>query len=365
MRQILFYAKHPKQIEANAKVLDTDFSKFAAIGVHSDKTVESIELDVMTKVFSKKGWECYWTCLEWLNLDNGTIQFFEPFKQTTQTIKLNQLSDNFAAIIFRIIASVEGQRDFISKAIDSLQSNFSGLLINHPETMKYGIRKDYILELQENKFPVIPTAYFDKSVSYADLYKEIDSSNEYIIKPVTGELSNSFAKVENADYVKYYYKDNITEVETEKTKNGEQYLRRKEEFIGGWLLQPYYKDILDEGEFQLVFFRETFSHGLKKTYKNQTGFVLPSQKQRETNLYNPTEKEIELALNIKDFFEKKLLKPIYTFRFDYLKLKNGEIKILEFEILNPGFFIGYLKDDEAKFNVAHKFALEINRMLSK
>ena len=365
MRQILFYAKHPKQIEANAKVLDTNFSKFADIDVHSDKTVESIELDVMTKVFSKKGWECHWTCLDWLNLGNGTIQFFEPFKQTTQTIKLNQLSEDFTVIVFRIIGTVEGKRALIDKAIDTLQGNFSGLLINHPETMKYGIKKDYIMELQKNGFPVIPSRYFDTTVSYADLYKATDPTKEYIIKSITGELSNSFAKVENADCVKYYHKDSNTEVETEKVENGEQYLRRKENLIGGWLLQPYYKDILDEGEFQLVFFRDTFSHGLKKTYKKQIGFDLPSQKQREINLYNPTDEEIDLALRIKDFFEKILLKPIYTFRFDYLKLKNGEIKILEFEILNPGFFIGYLKDDESKFNVAHKFAVEINRMLSK
>jgi hypothetical protein len=344
MRQILFYAKHPKQIEANAKVLDTDFSKFATIDVHSDNTVESIELDVMTKVFSKKGWECHWTCLEWLNLDNGTIKFFEPFKQTTQTIKLNQLSDDFAVIVFRIIGTVEGQRDFVDKAIDALQQNFSGLLINHHETMKYGIRKDYILELQINNFPVIPTKYFENTVTLDSVTVSIDNLSKYIIKPVTGELSNSLTTLDKVD---------------------ENFLRRKESKVGGWLVQPLLDEIWD-GEYQLVFFRDTFSHGCRKSYTKVTDdMLLPSQGHREINLYNPTDKEIELALSVRKFFENKLSKPIYTCRFDYLKMKNGDIKILEFEILNPGFFIGYLKDDEAKFNVAHKFALEINRILTK
>lgn len=344
MRQILFYAKHPEQIEANAKVLDNNFEKLADIDVHSDKTVESIELDVLTKVFSKKGWDCYWTCLNWLDLDKGTIKFFEPFKRTTEIIKINQLSDNFAVILFRIIGTVEGQRDFVSKAIDTLQQNFSGLLINHPETMKYGIRKDYILELQANGFPVIPTKYFENTVTLDSVTASIDNPTKYIIKPVTGELSNSLTTLDRVD---------------------ENFLRRKESKVGGWLVQPLLNEIWD-GEYQLVFFRETFSHGCRKSYtKISDEMLLPSQDHREINLYEPTDKEKELALSVRKFFEDKLSKPIYTCRFDYLKMKDGSIKILEFEILNPGFFIGYLKDDVTKFNVAHKFAVEIKHMLSK
>lgn len=360
MRQILFYAKSPEQIQANANVLDTNFEKFANIDA-SDKATESLELEVMTKVFSKKNWECYWTCLKWLNLDKGTIQFFEPFKRTTQTIKLNQLSSSFTVIVFRIIGNVEGQRDFILQVINHLQSNFSGLIINHPETMKYGIRKDYLLELQKNNFPVIPTKYFETNISYADLYKEVKSNNDYIIKPITGELSNSFAKIENENQVRFYDSGS----DSEKIDLGEDFLRRKESKIGGWLLQPFYHEIWDEGEYQLVFFRENFSHGCKKTYSRVPGSFLPSQNHREISLYEPSEDETSLAIAIKRFFEQKLNKPIYTFRFDYLKLRTGEMKILEFEILNPGFFIGYFKDDYVKFNIAHKFALEIKRMLSK
>jgi hypothetical protein len=334
---ILFYAKSPAQIEENAKVLNPN--SFADIVVHSDA---SIELDVFTNVFSQKGWNCFWTCLEWLDLTDQTIKFYEPLNQSTATINLDQLTDNFCVIVFRIIGTVEGKRELVKKSIEILQNNFSGLIINHPETMKYGIRKDYILELQQNGFPVISTQYFENTVTLSEITSSIQNLSDYIIKPITGELSNSLKTLNEVD---------------------EQFLRRKQDKVGGWLRQPLMKEIWN-GEYQLIFFRENFSHGCKKSYqKFSADMLLPSQEQRDINIYTPTDKEIELALSVRKFFETQLSKPIHTFRFDYLKMENDDVKILEFEILNPGFFIGYLKDNNDKFKVADKFAIEIKNIL--
>lgn len=343
MKRILFYAKHSRQIEANAKILNSDFSEFKSIDLQADITIESVELDVMTKVFFREGWECCWTCLEWLDFKNKTIMFFNPLKETIKTVGFNKISSYFAVIVFRIIGSVEGKRDFINKAIDSLQENFSGLMVNHPETMKYGIRKDYIFELQKSGFPVIPTKYYENTVTLDALTDSVDNLCEYVIKPTTGELSNSLTTLDKVD---------------------KAFLRKKKNKVGGWLVQPLVSEIWD-GEYQLVFFRDNFSHGCRKMYtKVSSDMLLPSQDHRDIDFYNPEEKETELALSIKAFFEKNLSKPIYTFRFDYLKMRNGDIKILEFEVLNPGFFIGYLKDDTSKFNVANKFASEIENILN-
>ena len=356
MKRILFFAKHETQIQANSAVFNTG-NELTKVDIHSKENNISVEMEVMTKVFIAKGWQCFWTCRNWIDLTNNIIQCFNPETKNTDRFLIDTLSNCFEVIIFRSIGSVEGNRDNIVKVIETLQNHFQGLIINHPETIKYGIRKDYVLELQSNGFPIIETQYFDKNVSYSTLIKSIKPKQQYIIKPTTGELSNSLAVIENDT--------EIYDVKNEQNENGETYLRRKERLVGGWLLQPLMKDIWD-GEYQLVFFGNNFSHGCKKEYeKSLPDMKVPSQKFRNISLYTPTEQEKEIALSVKSFFENKLHKPIYTFRFDFLKQKNDNgIKIVEFEFLNPGFFIGYIGDNDKKIDICTNFEREVVRLIN-
>lgn len=340
MRKILFYTKSPEQIEANSKVFTMDYQTFAKINAESE-SMESMELEVMTKVFSKRGWHCYWTCLSFLKIETGTIDFFDPIEKSYKTINTNQLNDSFDVIVFRIIGSVEKQRELISNAIDILQSNFNGLIVNHPETIKYAIRKDYILELQAAGFPIIPTIYFENTVTFYNLCAKFDDPGNYVIKPITGECGNSVTMLDRVN---------------------ENFLRKKEKKVGGWLVQPFIPEVKNE-EYHLVFFGQTLSLACKTVYAKDVEVIpISSQASGEINLFDPMDNEIELALAVRAYFQEKLLKPIYSFRFDYLKTSDNEIKILEIEFLNPDFFIAYLENDEAKFNVAYKFTKEITRL---
>lgn len=361
MKRVLFYAKSEIQIYANAAVFNTNYEEFADINVDPDTTKESVELEVMTKVFSKKGWECFWTCLDWLKEEGGTLRFYDPIHRSERLVTISDMNENFEVIIFRIIGTVEKNRDWILRALDILEENFKGLIFNHPKAMKYGITKDYLLKLQDAGFPVIPTVRFDPTVSFVDLIQGAEVGKQYIIKPTTGELSNSLAELVSNDCVRFFDKGESAF----KTVPGEGYLRFKEGKLGGWLLQPLLKNIKN-GEYQLIFFGEKLSHGLKKTYLNITDEnPLPSQKYREVALYEPAEHELEMALLVREYFQVELLMPIYSFRFDYIKTQNDEIKILEFEILNPGFFLGYIKDDNVKFCIAYQFEKAILRQLSR
>jgi hypothetical protein len=348
MKRILLFGKNSDQLYTNyEQLLGHDVSAFSQS--------PSPETTIMTKVFQDNGWEVFWTCIDFISDD---IRFFSPATNRMTTIKASELDNNFNAIVFRVIGSVDDKIDKVVAAINFLEKNFSGYIVNHPKTMKYAIRKDYILELQKAGFPVIPTTYFENSVSYSEVVKGLSTSDfkKYLIKPVTGELSKSVAVIMDKESITH---ENTAQTYLERTtRTGEEYLRYKQNKVGGWLLQPIVPQIW-EGEYQAVFFGSTLSHGFYKSYDNTDDQLLPSNKHRNWQLNEPSKLVIDTAIAIRNFFQDKLSYPIHQVRMDYIKVSETQIQILEFEMLNPGVLMFDTTQPEIDYRIASNFEREI------
>ncbi len=348
MKRILLFGKNSEQLYAN-------YEQMCGHDVSAHKQQPSPETPTMTKAFQDNGWEVFWTCIDFISDD---IRFFSPATNRMTTIKASELDNNFNAIVFRVIGSVDDKIDKVVAAINVLEKNFTGYIVNHPKTMKYAIRKDYILELQKAGFPVIPTTYFENSVSYSEVVKGLSTSDfkKYLIKPVTGELSKSVAIIMD--------KENITHEDTSQThlvrttRTGEEYLRYKQNKVGGWLLQPIVPQIWD-GEYQAVFFGSTLSHGFYKSYTKTDDELLPSNKNRNWQLNEPSKLVIDTAIAIRNFFQDKLSYPIHQVRMDYIKVSETQIQILEFEMLNPGVLLLDPAQPEVDYRIASNLEKEI------
>jgi len=351
MKQILIFGKNSEQ-------LYTNYEQMLGHDVSASQQPPSPETSTMTKVFQDNGWKVFWTCIEFILSD---IQFFSPATNRTTTIKATELDSHFNAIVFRVIGSVDDKIEKVVTAINILEENFSGYIVNHPKTMKYAIRKDYILELQKSGFPVIATTYFENSVSFSDITTRLSKSDfqNYLIKPVTGELSKSVAIIMDNQYISHEETSQTRSIRVKRT--GEEYLRYKQNKVGGWLLQPIVPEIWD-GEYQVVYFGSALSHGFYKSYiKTDDDMLMPSNKHRNWELNEPSKLVTDTAIAIRNYFQDKLSYPIHQFRMDYIKVSETKIQILEYEMFNPGVLMLDPKQPKVDYKIASTFEKEISK----
>lgn len=343
-KSILWFAKNSEVIKMNGILFDLKNPQ-ALNGLSNDmksiyQTCFNHELDVFSYAFKYSKWDLFWTCLDFINETDNSIILYEPVNEKYLTIPLENLNNLIDFTIFKYLGSVESQRDLIIKKLNVLEKFFKGVIINHPDTIRYAIRKDYLLELKKAGFPIIDnTLIYQNTVSYNELVDCIDkSATEYIIKPVTGELANSLSILDEIN---------------------EDWLRKKESKVGGWIIQPINYDVWN-GEYRLVFFGSVCSLGQRKRYlKKEENQKIPSEKFRVFQPYIPNNTELELALEVRDFWENQLGKKIYTFRFDFIKSNENIMKILEFEAVNPGFGFHVISEKEQK-RVAQEYVSFLN-----
>lgn len=342
MKGILWFAKDREAI----KVTGMFFSPRKAIVPESAskrmavlcRKHYNLELDVFTYAFHHSRWKVYWTCMDDLDIEHNRITLYDPLDETFVTVPIGELNERVQFITMKYMGSVEAQRDRILTTLDFIKGHFNGTIVNHPDTIRYAIRKDYLTELVRAGFPVDPrTLSFGNDVSYESLRSEtlsLGAPEEVVIKPITGELANSLSLLSGID---------------------ETWLRNKQAKVGGWIAQPFTADVWN-GEYRLIFLGNVCSHAVrKKYYRSSEDQKLPKEDYRVFEMYRPKTEELELARSIRRFWENDLKKKIYFFRFDFVKSNDGKkITVLEFEALNPGFVFGSL-NEKTRLRVAREY----------
>ncbi|GEC10548.1 hypothetical protein SSP24_82030 [Streptomyces spinoverrucosus] len=271
----------------------------------------------MTEVFQERGWKCYWVTFD--DIDVASLHHSRVYDVSEQkflrlnTIELNARVD---VVLARVMGSVEGKIGNVREYFERLQEEFHGVTLNDPASVLYGLRKDYLFEYAKAGFATIPTEYFDRTVSFAELERvHRGQLDRYVIKPVTGELGNSFASLASID---------------------EGVLRHKEPLVGGWLVQPFMPSIW-EGEYQLFFIGNTLVQGIRKVHRKVPGIAVPQPTDRSFEKHQPTPAEEAFARRAKAFWTGDLGRPIDICRVDFIKDTDGSPLLLEFEAVNPGF----------------------------
>lgn len=301
----------------------------------SDKI--NLETLLFTNALKSNSEKVFWTCLDWFQ--ENKIHIFDPITKQNLMCNYKNIDKIDNIVLFKHMGSVEGQIEKIKSIFKNLETNSNLRIINNTNVFLYGFDKKYLLELKKTGFPVIPTKLYSNKTSFNELDNEYKILSNYLIKPTTGELSNSVKLLSDID---------------------DNWLRYKETKVNNWLIQEFQNDIWN-GEYQTVFFNNSLSHAHKKLFEKSNSQKLPSNNLRKFYEYNPNNKEIDLAMDIKKFVEQKLQTHIDYFRFDFIKDKNNNPKILEFEMVNPGFFLMYYPFEKSKI-ISHNF---INEMLGK
>lgn len=321
-KSILIAVKDMEQLENYIRMLKN--------GKFDDEEKYSKEVRSMIEEFMENDWKVYLGTLDKFDTEKGI--FYNIYcinTQETNDLGIKEINDEISVMIIRNVGSVEQKFVEIETCLKYLINNYTGKVINDPKSMLRGMTKRYLVEINEKeleKFGVttIPTKIFDRTITFEEICKQYPEHREdYLIKPVTGELSNSLKCLADVD---------------------EQFFRWKENKVGGWVVQPIQKEIW-KGEYQISLLNKQVIYSQKKEYTN-TDESVPSQKTRIISKYSPSDKEVSSAVKLVEYFEKLYDLKIDICRVDFMKTADGKMKLLEFEMVNPGFFIGYMKEHD-------------------
>jgi len=128
---------------------------------------------------------------------------------------------------------------------------------------------------------------------------------------------------------------------------------------GRALIQPFQTAVQKEGEYSLLFFDGIFSHGLVKR-PEKGDYRVQSLYGGWDTAYQPDSAMIALAQKILTYLDEV---PLYA-RLDLLRGNDGELKLIEFELIEPYLYLTMAKGDGAKNHGAQALAASVFKRLS-
>lgn len=125
------------------------------------------------------------------------------------------------------------------------------LLYNDPKVIKWNSNKLYLKDLNKKRIPIIPTLFLNdvKALKVKD-FNFLPGEKNVVIKPcVSGNARNTHrVDINPIDFnTLEKFKNNIVEAP-----------------LGGIMIQPFVESIVDLGEISLIFFRDKFSHAVRR-----------------------------------------------------------------------------------------------------
>lgn len=282
------------------------------------------------KCLSSLGYTIY--CADWPDISN-TLEISYLLNPITgeefNNLNMNEISD---IAVYRSLGAIEPRIFKFQSHLLDLKEKYSGFVINNLEAMLFGVRKDYLLFLQRNGFPVIPSKKFSNSISIENLKSESFEKDDglNIIKPITGECGNSFYLL------------------SEVTQDILDYKRSK---VGGWIMQPLMNEIL-KGEISLIMIGGEVSHAVKKI-PSVSDYRINERWVGEIKQIDPPSEVVSLAKEVYRIWPFDLL----TFRLDVIETSSGYM-IMEVETVNAGFYQSHISDPRYPIQLIHQKILK-------
>ena len=283
---------------------------------------ESKEIYFFTKHFNFCGYTTFIANFE--NVNKNTLEHGDVYDTTSDNhfdFSFKDINEKLLVIIPRMLGSIEKQLDIVADFFTHLNKNFTGIVINNPKTVIYGLRKNYLKDLEPFGINLPKTDIYDTAVKY-DYLTEKYKDQKYVIKPLTGELGNSVEFLSSVN---------------------QDFLDKKKAKVGGWILQPFY-DTIWQGERQYLYVNNKLSYGYLKDYVGKEENTLPRLKNIDfVKDYNNSDEDILLCEKTINILNEQLKYPTFICRFDIIDDLDSKPMILECELVNPSFRSWYLK----------------------
>ncbi len=201
-------------------------------------------------------------------------------------------------------------------------------LFNNYETLFWNSDKRYLDALGHAGAPVIPTIMLE-TVTQTGLSKAIDTlgAEKVVIKPIIGGGAWRQALYEQ----------------------GSPLPDRRELPPEGALIQPFLPSVQEEGEYSFLYFGGSFSHAVLKQPKSGDYRIQSIYGGKETP-FQPDTDDRQTARSILDTLD---FIPLYA-RVDLLRGLDGQLKLIELEVIEPYLYLSHSPGEGAENKGAQK-----------
>lgn len=227
----------------------------------------------------------------------------------------------FEAVIIRTPWDYQDSPEEFLKVLCEIEN--STRLENPVNITRWNMSKDYLQELEQKGVRIVPTIFADETIDeklFASWFEHFETE-EIIIKPIISATAQDTFRVKE-------FLPELTGV----------FRGRK------YLVQPFIKNIVDEGEFSLFYFCGDFSHAILKTPK-QDDFRVQEEWGGIITAIKPTEKLLKAGEKALMQIEQKLL---YA-RVDFVRDDTGEFALMELELIEPALYFRMDADSPERF----------------
>ena len=193
----------------------------------------------------------------------------------------------------------------------------SARLENALDIIVWNLDKTYLKDLQGKGIPVVPTRWGSRLTAsgWQDILDQ-HSSTSFIIKPVISANAKDTFLVNTSRDVSQHQR--ILQTFAEKK----------------YMVQPFVKSIVEEGEYSLFFFNGAYSHSILKTPKTND-FRVQEEHGGRIVAVHPHSTLIEQALEIL----QTLPTPLLYARVDLVRIESGDYALMELELIEPSLYL--------------------------
>ncbi len=192
-------------------------------------------------------------------------------------------------------------------------------LLNTLSLVRWNMDKHYLADLEKAGIPVVPTRFVEcGDVFKARVFLSKFGCDELVVKPCVSGAARHTYRVTRA---------NADEVEARINP-----LLVDEAF----LIQPFQRDVLENGETSLMVFDGRFTHAIKKLPK-RGDFRVQDDHGGTVHQYVPLKEEVAFAERAMTACPSL---PIYG-RADLIRDNRGELAIMELELIEPELWLRF------------------------
>jgi glutathione synthase/RimK-type ligase-like ATP-grasp enzyme len=238
-----------------------------------------------------------------------------------------------------IVRSTWDYQNDLEKFISVLANiNNSTHLENDLELMKWNMNKKYLFDLEQKGVKIVDTVWennFNPNLSHK--YFDMLNTEEIIIKPnISANADNTFRLT----------KENFNEY----------FPRLKKVFASReFMVQPFLKNIIDEGEYSLFYFGGQFSHSVLKKPKQKDFRV---QEEHGGNI-QPIKVFSEIISIAENIINKLSTIPLYG-RVDLVRTSQNEFALMELELIEPSLYLN--KDEQSPIRFTKMFNEKMKKL---
>lgn len=209
-------------------------------------------------------------------------------------------------------------------------------LYNSAESIWWNYRKTYLADLAMQGIATIPTTVIE-SFSPQHLASKVDlmQFDEWIFKPSVSASANNTFRLKSSDW-------SWRQEEISYQLQGLEVL-----------VQPFIREVLDQGEISLIFFNGQFSHAVKKVPK-AGDFRVQEEHGGDITSFEPNREELRVAQSVLD----KCGFDLFQARVDLIP-HRGQYLLVELEIIEPSLYLR--KHPDAPKNFAQAFLSRFGR----